>query len=172
MQVSTFFQTGGTASDLMTRALPHGADLVVELGVGTGAITQTLLSKVSHPEGYLGIELNPDMIEFAQERFPLLRFVNDSAENFPKYLNGRKVTGVVSSLPWSLMPQATVTAILDAIYDNLTDDGVFSTYLTVHVLKTPAGRRVQAQLQDKFSSLESKLVLDNLPPVKVFIAKK
>lgn len=171
-QVSTLFQTGLTASEVMSRALPNPCNLVIELGVGTGAITQSLLRKVSSPEGYLGIELNPDMIEFAQERFPQLRIVNDTAENFPKYLGGRKVSGVVSSLPWSLMPAETVTNTLNAVYDNLEEQGVFATYLTVHVLKTSGGRRMQAKLQEKFSRLESQVVFENLPPVKIFIAKK
>jgi phosphatidylethanolamine/phosphatidyl-N-methylethanolamine N-methyltransferase len=107
-----------------------------------------------------------------QARVPELRFVNDSAENFPQYLHGAKVSAVVSSLPWSLMPQAAVSATLDAIRDNLVPGGVFSTYLTLHVLKTPAGRRFQEQLKKKFVSLESKVVLENLPPAKIFIAHK
>src|SRR4051812_40689266 len=106
LQVSTLFETGQTASQMLTSAVPEQSQLIVELGVGTGAITRTLLTKVDSPEKYLGIELNQDLIEFAQERFPTLKFINDSAENFPKYTQGKKVSAVVSSLPWTVMPQA------------------------------------------------------------------
>jgi phosphatidylethanolamine/phosphatidyl-N-methylethanolamine N-methyltransferase len=172
LQVSTLFQTGPTASQLLTDAVPEHSKLIVELGVGTGAITQSLLTKVDHPDQYLGIELNSDLIGFAQERFPTLKFVNDSAENFAKYLKGQKVSAVVSSLPWTVMPQSVVANVIQAVHDNLQPGGVFTTYLTVHVLKTPAGRRMQMLLQEKFTSLDSKVVFENLPPAKIFVAKK
>src|ERR1035437_3041880 len=93
LQVSTLFQTGPTAAQLLTAAIPaNPSGIVVELGVGTGAITQVLVKKIGNPQKYLGLELNDDLIEFVQERFPELRFVNDSAENFAKYLNGQKLS--------------------------------------------------------------------------------
>ncbi len=172
LQVSTLFQTGKNASQLLTDAVPDHSKMIVELGVGTGAITQSLMAKVEGPDQYLGLELNSELIGFAQERFPTLKFINDSAENFPKYLKGQKVSAVVSSLPWTVMPQAVVAKTIESVHEHLIPGGVFTTYLTVHVLKTPAGRRLQHLLQDKFSSLESKVVFDNLPPAKIFVAKK
>jgi phospholipid N-methyltransferase len=173
LQVSTVFATGPTASNTLTDAIPAGAGgAVVELGVGTGAITQTLLGKISAPERYIGLELNTELLEFVKERFPQLRFENDSAENFPKYLDGQPVSAVVSSLPWTLMPNQAVTGTLDAIHKTLTENGVFATYMTLHVLATPAGRRFQEQLKERFSRLESKIVIENLPPAKIFIARK
>jgi phospholipid N-methyltransferase len=112
------------------------------------------------------------LIEFAQERFPALRFVNDSAENFAKYLDGQQCTAVVSSLPWTLMSNEAVTGTLDAVKANLIPGGIFATYMTLHVLKTPAGKRFQEQLKDRFGGYESKVVIDNLPPAKIFIARK
>jgi phosphatidylethanolamine/phosphatidyl-N-methylethanolamine N-methyltransferase len=171
LQVSTVFATGPTAAQSMVAGIPT-RDVVVELGVGTGAITTAIVAKVGNPLNYLGIELNPDMIEFARERFPELRFINDSAENFANYLGDRKVSAVISSLPWTVMPPAVVAKTLDEVYARLEVGGVFATYLTLHVLKTPAGRRFQAKLHEKFESLDSKVVLENLPPVKTFIARK
>lgn len=174
LQVSTMFETGDTATEVLTSAVPsHPSGMVVELGVGTGAITKTLAKKVSDPTKYLGIELNEELVEFVQERFPNLRFVQDSAEHFPKHLSkGQKVSAVVSSLPWSVMPQKAVPAILDAIADSLAEDGVFSTYMTLHVLKTPAGKRFQEHLNKNFSMVDTKVVIENLPPAKIFIARK
>jgi phosphatidylethanolamine/phosphatidyl-N-methylethanolamine N-methyltransferase len=173
LQVSTLFATGSTAVEALIAAVPvRPSDMVVELGVGTGAITQVLFNKIGNSQKYIGLELNDDMIEFAQERFPSLRFVNDSAENFAKYLEGHKCTAVVSSLPWTLMPAPAVTATLDSIHANLAPGGVFATYLTLHVLKTPAGKRLQDAIKERFGGFESKVVIENLPPVKVLIARK
>src|SRR4051812_42466731 len=173
LQVSTPFQTGPTAVQSLTSFVPtRPSGMVVELGVGSGAITQSLLNKIGNADKYIGLELNDDLIEFAQERFPALRFVNDSAENFAKYLDGEKAGAVVSSLPWTLMPAEAVTKTLDAVRDHLMPGGVFATYMTLHVLKTPSGRRFQEQLKERFGGFESKLVIDNLPPAKIFIARK
>lgn len=146
--------------------------MVVELGVGTGAITQVLFNKIGNADKYLGLEVNDDLIEFAQQRFPSLRFVNDSAENFAKYLDGEAAAAVVSSLPWTLMPAEAVTKTLDAVKATLVPGGVFATYMTLHVLKTPAGQRFQTQLKQRFGGYEQKVVIDNLPPAKIFIARK
>ena len=70
------------------------------------------------------------------------------------------------------MPNEAVTGTLDAIRDNLVPGGVFATYLTLHVLKTPAGKRLQEQIKERFGGFESKVVLDNLPPAKILIARK
>jgi phosphatidylethanolamine/phosphatidyl-N-methylethanolamine N-methyltransferase len=173
LQVSTLFETGPTAVGSLIAAVPaNPAFTVVELGVGTGAITQVLFNKIGNAQKYLGLELNDDLIEFAQERFPALRFVNDSAENFAKYLDGKKASAVVSSLPWTLMPNAAVLKTLDSISENLAPGGVFATYLTLHVFKTAAGKRFQDALKDRFGGFESKVVIDNLPPAKIFIARK
>jgi phosphatidylethanolamine/phosphatidyl-N-methylethanolamine N-methyltransferase len=173
LQVSTLFETGPSAVQSLIAFVPaNPTAMVVELGVGTGAITQVLFNKIGNSQKYVGLELNDDLIEFAQERFPALRFVNDSAENFPKYLDGQKASAVISSLPWTLMPNDAVTLTLDAIRDNLVPGGVFATYLTLHVLKTPAGKRLQEQIKERFGGFESKVVLDNLPPAKIFIARK
>jgi phosphatidylethanolamine/phosphatidyl-N-methylethanolamine N-methyltransferase len=173
LQVSTLFETGPSAIQSLIAAIPaRPAGMVVELGVGTGAITQTLFNKIGNADKYIGLELNDELIEFAQERFPALRFVNDSAENFAKYLDGAKAAAVVSSLPWTLMPAEAVKQTLDAAKANLIPGGVFATYMTLHVLKTPAGKRFQEALKERFGGYESKLVIDNLPPAKIFIARK
>ena len=173
LQVSTMFQTGDSAADTLTDAVPSApTGMVVELGVGAGAITKVLAAKLHDPKKYVGLELNEDLIEFAQERFPNLKFVMDSAENFPNHLGGRKASAVISSLPWTVLPDNLMPVILDTIAENLEPDGVFATYMTLHVLKTPAGRRFQEIMQKNFLSVETELVIDNLPPAKIFIARK
>ena len=173
LQVSTAFQTGKTASFQMISAIPDRVDgMIVELGVGTGAITESLVRKVPSPKQYVGLELNEELLEFVQERFPQLRFVNESAENFARVLEGRSVSAVVSSLPWTLMPAEAVKQTLDSVREHLEVEGVFATYMTLHVLMTPAGRRFQELLRERFSRIETTIILENLPPAKIFIVKK
>jgi phospholipid N-methyltransferase len=173
LQVSTVFQTGDKVSGILAEAIPADVSLpVVELGVGTGAITESLLERIQDPSVYVGLELNAEMLKFASKRFPKGRFVTASAETFADYLGGRPAAAVVSSLPWTLMPAETVEALLSSIAQHLAPDGVFATYITLHVLKTPAGRRVQSSIESRFPNVETKVVGSNLPPAKVFLARK
>ncbi len=171
-QVSTLFQTGYKVALLLARTLPETpSGPVVELGVGTGAITEALLDRISNKDIYVGLELDSRMLGYAGERFPGVHFVNASAETFVQHLKGQKAVGVVSSLPWTMMPPAKVEEVLTAVADNLAKGAAFSTYITLHVLKTPAGKRVQSAIESKFSHIETTVVASNLPPVKVFVAR-
>lgn len=173
LQVSTLFETGPVVAQIMVNSVEvNPSSPVVELGVGTGAITQVLLKHLASAKAYVGVELNADLIEYSQKRFPDTNFYEDSAVNFPRYLGGAKASAVVSSLPWTVMPKGTMSEILQSVFENLSDQGVFTTYLTAHVLGTPAGRRFQEQLHSQFSNVESHMVLANLPPAKVFVARK
>jgi phospholipid N-methyltransferase len=171
-RVSTLFETGPSVANLLAKGVPdQPTGPVVELGVGTGAITQVLLEKMDSPEHYIGFELDESMVNFVNRRFPEARFINASAETFAEHLNGKKASAVVSSLPWTLMPADTVNTILENVRANLAPDGAFTTYLTAHVLKTPAGKRVRATLNEKFPNLQNEFIATNLPPARVFTAR-
>lgn len=173
LRVSTVFETGPSVAKILVSVVPENAQgLVVELGVGTGAVTEVLLEKLG-PETsrYVGFELDQSMVNFVRKRFPNARFEVEPAETFTQHLGGQKVSAVISTLPWTLMPPETVTTILQGIKDNLPDNGGFATYVTGHVLKTPAGKRVQTAFAATFPNLKSEFITNNLPPARVFTVK-
>lgn len=173
LRVSTVFETGNAVAGLLASIVPvNPPSPVVELGVGTGAITEFLLEKMGNPSRYIGFELDDSMVKYVSKRFPQARFIQGSAETFATHLNGERASAVVSSLPWTLMPPEQAKAILQAVAQNLNEGGAFATYITLHVLKTPAGRRMQADLSAIFTQVQTEIIANNLPPAKVFIARK
>ena len=42
---------------------------------------------------------------------------------------------------------------------------------TGHVLKTPAGKRVQSAFAETFPNLQNEFIANNLPPARVFTAR-
>ena len=174
LRVSTVFETGPTVGKILVSVVPeHPQGLVIELGVGTGAITEAILDKLgSDTTNYIGFELDESMVKFVRKRFPGARFEAAGAETFAEYLGGRKVSAVVSTLPWTLMPPELVSKILGSVKENLTTtDGGFATYVTAHVLKTPAGKRVQNAFAETFPNVQNEFIANNLPPARVFTAR-
>ena len=63
------------ASKMIEGIVPARNDVVVELGVGTGAITKFLAEIVPDDESYLGIELDKNLVKSLQTKFPELKIV-------------------------------------------------------------------------------------------------
>lgn len=169
-EVATIFPT----SPLLARALLRGHDfgsagLVVELGPGTGAITQPLRRRLEPGTDYLGVEITPSLVRTLRARFPELKFVQDSAEYLPRILSGRKAAAIVSSIPWTLLgPDAQETLML-AITTSLQPGGRFSTYVCVNAAWYPSARYLRTLLRRSFKRVQkSPIVWSNLPPSFVY----
>src|SRR5437762_1805037 len=80
------------------------AAAVLELGPGTGAITQLIARALPAASHYLGLELNGTFVQRLRRRFPRLRFEQAPAQefDFDEELGPRGFfDSVVSGLPWT-----------------------------------------------------------------------
>lgn len=147
---------------------------VVEVGCGTGAITEAVFSLGLCESQYLGIELNPLMIAALQSRFPSAAFLQGSAEHVVSALNDRGRSGasyVVSSLPWTLLAAENRCAILRAIAQTLGPEGQLLSYSYLSGCFLPAWSDVTRSVREAFSSVSLKqLVWRNLPPAFTWAA--
>lgn len=172
LQVSTVFQTAPATVRTLTHPLfKNPGASVLELGVGAGAVTSKIHEIIQKPEHYLGFEINPDLHAYMCERFPDFNFVRDSAEHILNHSQGKKFDLVISTLPWSLIPEEIVDNILDAIVQALSEQGEFRTYLTAHVLWAPTSQKFIQSLEKKFH-VEHEWVLMNMPPAYVLKMKR
>lgn len=92
-----------------------GADVIVELGAGTGSITEALHKRFPHTP-IIVVELQPDLAQQLRQRFPNLDVRQDTAENVINSLydcTGKVV--VVSSLPFRSLPAAVVQATSNSL---------------------------------------------------------
>lgn len=174
-EVSTIFQTTPWLRDQMIQFIDFSnIQSVVELGAGAGAITVGIAERLQKPEQYLGIELDPDLIEVLRERFPALKFAEAPAE---KIFELTKATGpvdaIVSSLPWTLFPPDVRERTMKSIADSVKPGGVFITYMVVNAIFYPSAQDVIRQMKANFSKVEqSKIFWKNLPPAFIFTAYK
>ena len=76
------------AAKMLEGITPNENNIVIELGVGTGAITKFLQQKIPNNESYLGIELDADLVKTLKERYAALKIVCGSAcETFSIHQN-------------------------------------------------------------------------------------
>lgn len=144
------------------------AATVVELGPGTGAITDAILPRLAPGARLVAVELNPVLAARLAERYRgRVTVVGGSAADLAGIVP-EPVDAVVSGLPWTVMPAALRRSVLDAVAAVLREDGRFSTFAYAHAGWTPPARRFAAELAARFSTVErSGTVWRNLPPAYV-----
>ncbi len=176
-------KTGAIAccSEDVAEALTREANLadsktVVELGSGTGAITEKLVEVLPKDTLFLALELNGHFVEETKKRCPGVLVYHDSAENVKVYLNkhGKETCDcIISTLPWTLFDEKLQERILSAIYDVLPEGGEFLTVAYTFTSLLPAGKRFRGLMEKRFSKVSrTKPIWKNLPPVYVYHCRK
>ncbi len=146
----------------------ESAGTVVELGAGTGAITQTLRQRVGPRTRLIAVELQGGSAQRLRQRFRDLQVISDSAENLRHHLDrlGCRVADcIVSGLPWGSMSGPLQDRILDAVLGSLKPGGLFSAMAYVHAGGFPSSREFKRKLERNFGQVTpTPIVWANLPP--------
>ncbi len=144
---------------------------VLEIGPGTGAITQFVLPRLKDTAQYTGMEINKDFVEGLQRRFPGISFLNDSAENANAH--AANIDYIVCSLPWSMWIPALQEKLLQTLSEPIIPGGTFATYAYWPTLYTPTGRNFRKLLGTTFSRVDtSEVIWKNLPPAVIYLCSK
>jgi phosphatidylethanolamine/phosphatidyl-N-methylethanolamine N-methyltransferase len=137
---------------------------VIELGAGTGAISQGLIDAGLPPEALMMIELDRPLFEYLRGRFPAVRVVNGDATRLIDIVRQQGITDVgtvISGLPMVTMPLAFQRAIIGQSLEVLGPDGCLLQYSYSPVPPVPARKLgVDAKLV--------KFVVRNLPPATLW----
>lgn len=148
--------------DMLDMADVAGADLVVELGAGTGVSTKELLARLRPDARLLAFEIDQNLAELLRERYddPRLEVVCDSAEHVQVHLGGKRADIVVSALPYTSFPADLRRRVLDVLPALLSDRG------TVLVIQySPAMLR---ELGRRFATVRQRISPRNVPPAFLF----
>lgn len=171
-------QTGSIAASSapVVRMVLDSLDLtaartVVELGAGTGAVTEGLRERLPDSATLLAVELNQDFAAALRRRFqePDVLVANRSAVDLPALLGEyglRSVDVIASGLPWTLMTPQDRQAALDAVVDVLGPGGQFVTLSCLHQTVFGSGRRLRQLLQERFGEVRREpVVWAAVPPM-------
>jgi phosphatidylethanolamine/phosphatidyl-N-methylethanolamine N-methyltransferase len=100
--------------------------LVIELGAGTGVVTEALLNRGIAAERLLVIESTPAFVKLLRQRFPDVSVVQGDALRFDQHVPpGSAVASVVSGLPLLSFPAALRSVLIDRALVLQGDGGRF-----------------------------------------------
>jgi phosphatidylethanolamine/phosphatidyl-N-methylethanolamine N-methyltransferase len=154
--------------------LPQGTRRVIELGGGTGAITQALLDSGIAPSDLLVLELNPILQAQLGARFPEARVLRGDALFTAElawqsgYLERGPADAVVSGLGLLTMTRETQSAILQSAFACLAPDGVMVQFTYGPI--SPVNEALLLELG--FSARRGAFVLRNVPPATVWTIRR
>lgn len=153
----------------MAHWLPENPDsYVLELGPGTGIVTEALLLRGLREEKLVVIENNPKLAQLLHKRFPRAHVIAGDAWRLDELLRERQIDSVgavISSLPLLNFTEEQAEALAQKIRAMLEPQGnwVQFTY-RIHKLR-PRGAT-------SFRLHASKIVWLNLPPARVSVFQK
>jgi phospholipid N-methyltransferase len=148
--------------DMLDMADVHGADLVVELGAGTGVYTREILARLRPDAHLMALERDPRLARLLTEQYQdsRVRVICDSAENVQAHLKGARTELVVSGLPFTSLGSDVRQRIFSQIVDILAPGGV--------ALVLQYSPVIQGQLREVFPYVERRVSLLNVPPAFLF----
>jgi phosphatidylethanolamine/phosphatidyl-N-methylethanolamine N-methyltransferase len=147
---------------------PDSNNVVLELGVGTGAITKFLQDIVPNDESYLGIELDRDLVRSLKRNYPSMKIVRgnalDACELHAKSGFG-KVGSIICCLPFVSMPNEVGEKILLGIDKFMQQGCTFRTFQYAHGYYFPSAIKLREFMRDRYGkSKRSPLIVKNVPP--------
>jgi phosphatidylethanolamine/phosphatidyl-N-methylethanolamine N-methyltransferase len=140
---------------------------VIELGPGTGPVTEALLERGVAQDRLVLVEFNPTFCQLLRQRFPRAHVMQGDAYAIRSVLGtlGRPAAAMVSGLPLFTKPLKTRMRLLRDAFALMRPDAPFIqfTYAVVPpVPKAASGMRVEA----------SERIWMNLPPARVWVYRR
>lgn len=143
------------------------AKVIVELGAGTGPITNQVIRRLKPHTTFLAIERDADFARILRERFsnlPNVEIIHADVRDLGALLEARKITSVdyfLSGLPTPSLPPEVRQDLLASVRKYLAPHGHYSniTEIPYYYLK---------YYQSHFHNVDFQFVAINMPPGGVY----
>lgn len=143
-------------------------NVVLELGVGTGAITRFLREVVPDTNSYLGIELDKDLVRMLKKNFPDMRMVRGNACDTAAIhqRSGLGKTGyIICCLPFVSLPNEVGQKIHLEIDKFMQQGCTLRTFQYAHGFYMPSAIKFREFMRNRYGkSKKSSLIVKNVPP--------
>ncbi len=140
---------------------------VVELGPGTGPVTQALLQRGVPPESLYVVEYSKDFAALLRQKFPGVTVIEGDAYSLARTLSGiivEPISAIVSSLPLLTRPDRQRSKLLNEAFALLKPGAPFVQFTYMNNSPVP--------LDGDFEATVSQRVWKNLPPARVWTYRR
>lgn len=147
---------------------PRRTGQVVELGPGTGPVTEALIRRGIEQERLVLVEYNPDFCQLLTRRFPRATVIQGDAYRAGDVLADvvtAPCAGFLSSLPLLTKPPEQRLDLLAAAQDLMHPNAPFIQF--TYSVKPPIARRPEL-----FTATASERVWLNMPPARVWVYRR
>ncbi len=156
------------AQKMLEDIAPNEQNVILELGVGTGAITKFVQDIVPNEKSYLGIELDRDLVKSLKKNFRNLKIVRGNAcDVFSIYQKSGfgKVGYIICCLPFVSIPNETGEKILTEVDKFMEQGCIFRTFQYAHGYYFPSAIKLREHMRDRYGKAQkSPLIIKNVPP--------
>lgn len=164
------------SSKSLARAMARQVDLgmegmVIELGAGTGAVTQGLVEALIPPERLLIVEREPRLFGVLHTHFPQLKIVRADAAELAQVMEEckvEKICAIVSSLPLLSMPRGVRIHIESRMAAAIASGGKIIQFTYGPTSPIPHDRWRSLRIYGK----RRQFVVSNAPPAHVWVYQR
>jgi phosphatidylethanolamine/phosphatidyl-N-methylethanolamine N-methyltransferase len=140
---------------------------VLELGPGTGVVTEALVARGISVDRLIAVEADPDLAQLMRERFPDLRVIEGDAFDLDRTLPHEAsgpLAATVSGLPLLNFPPLKRRALIASALARMPAGQPFVQFSYGFTAPVPGDRELSVE--------QVGLVLANLPPARVWVYRR
>jgi phosphatidylethanolamine/phosphatidyl-N-methylethanolamine N-methyltransferase len=147
---------------------PASSGPVIEIGPGTGPVTEALIERGISEDRLILVEYSPEFCKLLRARFPRATIVEGDAYTLSTTLAGHlhgKAIAVVSSLPLFNQPPTMRSALAKDAFTLLVEGAPFIQF--TYSVVSPVPRKGSG-----LKSFASDWILRNIPPARVWVYRQ
>lgn len=163
--IGAIFPSSHALAQAIARQIDPGAGPVLEIGPGTGVVSQAILARGVAPQDLTLLEYDEDFARHLAARFAGVHVVQGDAFELDRTLGARPPFGaIVSCLPLLNFPAAQRVRFMDGLAGRLMPGAP--------LIQFSYGLHAPVVPPDGFSVTCTAFVLANIPPAKVWVYRK
>lgn len=165
--IGALFPSSPALARAMARQIDPHAGPVLEIGVGTGVISEAILEHGVSPDRLTLLEYDEEMARHLAERFTRATVIQGDAFDLDRTLAGQRDTifgAIVSSIPLLNHPVPRRRGYMEALAKRLTPSGV--------IIQFSYGPNAPVTPPQGYAVTRADLVLANIPPAQVWVYRK
>lgn len=166
LRTGAVMPSGKALARVMARYVdPQSTGPVIELGPGTGPVTEALVQRGIDPSRLVLVEFNPDFCRLLRTRYPAATVVQGDAYRLRRLLESivrEPAAAIVSGLPLVTKPPRTRLRLISDAMGLLDTNAPFIQF--TYAMGPPIPKDLAA-----IKGEPSELIWRNLPPARVWV---